>query len=403
MATKKTEELDYTRQPQATNQEEVDAQDTRTKLYQSLGYSYGRQQEESDKSYDQAISQQDRAALARGLGRSSYNLQTQANLQNQKVEARNKIGEAMIADYQSRVAQLDEAEAARKFQTSEREAQQAWQAGENALNRAFQTSEREAQQKYGTSEREAQQAWQSSESALARAFQTGEREAQQAYNTREREAQQAYGTSERVAQQAYNTAERLAQQNWQAGQSALERAQNQAQFDAQLAYQREQLAQNQTQFNIQQAFNERQWAAQQEQWKSEFEYNKMSDSQKIAYNYIVAAAAQGGDVSDALLQQAGISREDYNAMKQQAATYTAGTPKKTTTEEPEASAVSDDLLEKWANLFGDKGTVGTTGNTTTSTTGIAKDSGGSLKPKAKQPAQTITIDTQRKNGIVSNK
>lgn len=311
MAATKTD--DFTKAAQAKTKEDVDAQDTRTKLYQSLGYTYGQQMDESDKAYDKEISQQANAALARGMGRSSYALQTQANLQNQKAEARNKLGQALIADYQNRVTQIDEAEAAREFQKSEREAQQAWQSSENALARAFQTSEREAQQ---------------------------------AYSTGEREAQQAYSTSEREASQKYSTAERLAQQEWQAGQSALERAQNQAQFEAQLAYQREQLAQNQSQFEIQQAFQEKQWAAQQDQWKQEFNYTQMSDSQKIAYNYIVAAAAQGGDVSDALLKQAGISREDYNAMKTKATSITAGTTNKPAAEEETTVPTDADLIAK---------------------------------------------------------
>lgn len=361
MATNKTD--DFTKAAQAKTKEDVDAQDTRTKLYQSLAFTYGRQMDESDKAYDKEVSRQANAALARGMGRSSYALQTQANLQNQKAEARNKLGEALIADYQNRVTQIDEAEAAREFQKSERLAQQEWQAGENALARAFQTSEREAQQKYSTGERE--------------------------------------------AQQKYSTAERLAQQEWQAGQSALERAQNQAQFDAQLAYQREQLAQNQTQFNIQQAFNEKQWAAQQEQWKSEFEYTKMSDSQKIAYNYIVAAAAQGGDVSDALLQQAGISREDYNAMKTKAATYSGtGTTKKNTDAE-EKPVMTDDELERIVGATG--GIIGANtatgvvaGRTPITPTGVATSTGSSLKPKT-TTTPTKTINTNKKNGIVSNK
>jgi hypothetical protein len=106
------------------------------------------------------------------------------------------------------------------------------------------------------------------------------------------------------------------------------------------------MAQNQTQFNIQQAFNEKQWEAQQAQWKQEYEYTKMSDSQKIAYNYIVAAAAQGGDVSDALLQQAGISREDYNAMKQQAATYSGGGTTKKAADDTGTPAPTDATLDE---------------------------------------------------------
>lgn len=215
MATKK-DELDYTKQPQATNQAEVDAQDARTRLYQSLGYSYGQQQEQSDKSYDQAISQTDRAMLGRGMQRSSYNIQTQANLQDQKAKERNRIGEAFIADYQSRLSQLEENEANRELQREQ--------------------------------------------------FQ---------------------------ATQDYNYAQ-LAQQK------ELTQAQ---------------MAQNETQFNIQQAFNEKQWEAQQAQWREQFDYSKMGDDQKMAYNYIVAAAAQDGEVTDDLLARAGLSREDYNAMR----------------------------------------------------------------------------------------
>ena len=99
----------------------------------------------TNRQYEKAISQQNRSALSRGMGRSSYALQTEANLRDQKAKARNQLGEALIADYQNRVSQLDEAEAARAFQREERLAQQEWQAGENALARAFQTSEREAQ------------------------------------------------------------------------------------------------------------------------------------------------------------------------------------------------------------------------------------------------------------------
>ena len=47
--TKNTTAIDYTNQPQATTQADVDAQDSRTRLWHSLNYSYGNQIRESDK------------------------------------------------------------------------------------------------------------------------------------------------------------------------------------------------------------------------------------------------------------------------------------------------------------------------------------------------------------------
>ena len=95
---------------------------------------------------------------------------------------------------------------------------------------------------------------------------------------------------------AFQTSEREAQQAWQSSENALNRQQSQNQFD------------------IQQAFNEKQWEAQQSQWREEFDYNKKSDAQKLAYNYVVSIIGNGGSPSDALLAQAGLSRADANAM-----------------------------------------------------------------------------------------
>lgn len=276
---------DVTKEKQAKTVQDVNEQDSRTRLWQSLNTTYGHQMDESDKAYDTAISKQDNAQLARGMGRSSYAGQIRANMLNDKVTARNKLGEDLIADYQNRIGdiekqeneeawrqkefeegqrqfnegqafQREQNELNRLFQTSEREAQQKWQAGENALGRAFttaereaqqryqsgenalnrafttsereaqqryNTSEREAQQKYSTSERLAQQGWQSNENALNRAFTTSEREAQQRYNTSERLSQQEYQSGENALNRAFTTSERIAQQNWQAQQAQLNR------------------------------------------------------------------------------------------------------------------------------------------------------------------------------------
>lgn len=111
MATKKTyDDLDYTNQPQATTQQDVNNQDSRTRLWQSLGYGYNNQKKNTRESYNQAITQQDNALLNRGMQRSSYGMQSLANLRNKAVEAEKDIDAAWIADYQNRIGELEQQE-----------------------------------------------------------------------------------------------------------------------------------------------------------------------------------------------------------------------------------------------------------------------------------------------------
>lgn len=100
--------------PVATDpaQAAVDAQDAKDRLWDSLTYSYDRKRQKSDEAYDKAFSQQDRHALSRGMQRSSYNAQTLANLQNQKVEAANDIESEKIADYENRLNEMERQEKA---------------------------------------------------------------------------------------------------------------------------------------------------------------------------------------------------------------------------------------------------------------------------------------------------
>jgi hypothetical protein len=110
MATKKTTIDDFTEAPQARTAEDVNNQDARTRLWQSLDYTYGQQRKQSDKQFAQAYSQADRQALSRGMGRSSYNNQVLANIRNQGIEANNNIYAAQIADYQNRIGQIEQQE-----------------------------------------------------------------------------------------------------------------------------------------------------------------------------------------------------------------------------------------------------------------------------------------------------
>ena len=102
--------LDPTKQAQATTAEDVNAQDTRTRLWQSLNNSYNAQREQSDKSYDQAISNMDTQLMKRGMQRSSYGMQTLANMGQEKIKAQNDIYNNQIADYQNRLNTLEQQE-----------------------------------------------------------------------------------------------------------------------------------------------------------------------------------------------------------------------------------------------------------------------------------------------------
>ena len=108
--TKKQLEDEFTKAAKAQTAADVNAQDSRTRLWQSLDYTYGKQLEESDKAYDKAIAQTDRTAMGRGMGRSSYNSQIMANMQNEKVNAANDIRSAQIADYQNRISEIENQE-----------------------------------------------------------------------------------------------------------------------------------------------------------------------------------------------------------------------------------------------------------------------------------------------------
>lgn len=114
---------DVTKEPQALTNEDVNQQDSRTRLWQSLATTYGQRTEDSNKAFDQSISAADRAAQQRGMGRSSYNLQTMANLGQEKATAADRINKELIADYQSRLSDLEAQERQEAFQREQFEYQ----------------------------------------------------------------------------------------------------------------------------------------------------------------------------------------------------------------------------------------------------------------------------------------
>ena len=153
MATTKKTDLDPTNQKQAQTVDDVNAQDARTRLWQSLNYTYGKQREESDKQFAQAYSQADRQALSRGMQRSSYNAQTLANLQQKGIEANNNIYAAQIADYQNRIGDIEQKE----LENERWEREFAANREDAAWNKEFQTGQFEYQK---TRDTIADQQWQ---------------------------------------------------------------------------------------------------------------------------------------------------------------------------------------------------------------------------------------------------
>jgi len=96
----------------ARTKQDVDNMSKADRLWDSLNYSYGQQREASDKQYDKAISQAEVQALRRGMQRSSYNLQNQANINQQKIEAQKNIWNTQIADYENRLGDIEQQELA---------------------------------------------------------------------------------------------------------------------------------------------------------------------------------------------------------------------------------------------------------------------------------------------------
>ena len=76
-------------------------------------------------------------------------------------------------------------------------------------------------------------------------------------------------------------------------------------------------AEQQRQFDLQLAENKR-------QWDKQFEYNKMSEEKKYAYNYACNILQNGKMPSDAILKQAGLSKEDAQKMMKQVAAAGGG-------------------------------------------------------------------------------
>ena len=314
---------DPTKERQAVTKEDVEQQDSATRLWQSLNQGYDVQREQADKNYAKAISQTDRAAQNRGMGRSSFNLQTQANLMKEQAKAQQDITSAQIAEYQNRLTQLEDKEKEEERwerQIGLQERQVAAAEAQNEWQRHFS----EKQYQAGREDTAWSQNFQQSQADISQ--QNTERQ----FGLQERQ----FGLQEQQfnANQEQNAWERsMSEKQFNANQeqNAWQRDMSERQFNAdqeQTAWQRgmqeKQFEANQEQnawernFSEQQfAQSQKQWEAQQAQWREEFDYNKMSTEQQLNYNFVTYALQNGKDVSDEMLERAGLSREDFNSMK----------------------------------------------------------------------------------------
>lgn len=119
MATKKTDDLNRSTGVTASTpmaattaqtQQDVNNMTRQQRLWDSLNYTYGTQIDESNRNYAKAYSDADRQMLGRGMQRSSYGSQTLANINQQKLNAANKITSQKIADYENRLNTLEQQE-----------------------------------------------------------------------------------------------------------------------------------------------------------------------------------------------------------------------------------------------------------------------------------------------------
>lgn len=94
----------------ARTRQDVDNMTARDRLWDSMGYTYGKKRENVGKDYAQAYSQADRQLLSRGMQRSSYGAQTLANINQQRNEALRDVDDAMIADYENRLMDIERQE-----------------------------------------------------------------------------------------------------------------------------------------------------------------------------------------------------------------------------------------------------------------------------------------------------
>lgn len=359
----------------AKTKKDVDEMSKADRLYDSLSYSYGKKGERIEKEYNKAYSQADRQALSRGMQRSSWNGQTLAGINAQKINALNDNESNLIADYENRLFDIENKEQEqanweKQFSENQRQynenmaysreraavsdqqwadqfkyqqtrdtvADAQWQKQYDEQRRQFDANMAYQRERANVSDAQ----WQKTYEENLREFNAQFAENQRQYNENLAYQKERAAASDQQWQREYeanraDTAWSQAFQTQQYADSRADTAWSQALTERQYADNRADTA-------WQQAFSEKQWQAQLDQWNKEFNYTQMSDEQKINYNYVTYALQNGNDVSDEMLRKAGISRADFNAMKTQATTVSngGGNP---------GSTSHDDYVDQSGNIY----------------------------------------------------
>lgn len=358
----------------ARNKQDVDKMDRSQRLYDSLNYSYDKKGEKLAAEFDKSRSAADRAALSRGMQRSTQNLQTMANIDKQKIDALDDNWNTFIADYENRLGDIEDQEWQRDFQ----ERQFAETQRQYDTNLAFQQAESDRAQQNTVWNQNYQQA----QADRAQA------------NTEWNQNFQLQQYKDNRDDAAYNRAFTERQYNDSRGDTAWNQA-----------------------FQTQQA----QLAA--DQWEKEYAASQNSSDRQIALNNLYQIAAQGNDPTDALLQQAGLSRADFNAMKAQmvaeASSGGSGGRSGSTGGSDKYSTLLGALSDRLGNgvtdssfnsdIFGLGATDTGKGQTTLKADGYGEEAGSSailsryLNSGTKNFYQTLTGSTPNYSQIIKNK
>ena len=241
----------------ARTRSDVDSMDTRSRLWDSLNYSYGKKKEATAENYRKAYSQADNQLLSRGMQRSSYGAQTLANINEQGIRAQGDIDDALIADYENRLYQLERDE----------KADEQWERQFAEGQRQFDTNLAYNKERAAV----ADQQWQKNYDYQVGRDTVADQQWQASFDFNKEQAAQQQANADR----AYD---------YQVGRDAVADQQWQTSFDYQAG--RDLIAD--------------------EQWQKAFDQSSDQFNRQLAASYAQALISAGMEVPQSLLQQAGL-------------------------------------------------------------------------------------------------
>ena len=289
----------------AKTKADVQNQSSRDRAWDELETKYSQERAESDKAYDQNKAAFERGLIGKGMQRSSYGGQVAAGYDKEKINAQNKSFENQIAAYQKEVDAIEQREAEERYRNAQLGLQYAQLEQQNKQFEAeMEFKKNEADRAQGNTE------W-------SQRFQEGQ--AGREESRWENEFRFKQGEAER----------------------------DQGNIDWTHRFQESESERDQANTDWAHGFQEGQAAREESRWENEFAYGQMSDSQKLAYNSLQTIAALGNDAPDELLEQAGVSRDTFNAMKAQKTSSGRSGNNPKPTNEPTNIPTDEDVEQDW--------------------------------------------------------